>query len=123
MARLRLEAILIASGVFVLLLHSSNVFPSESNERNVFARFLRKPTPAKVTKEELGRGSWTLIHTMAANYPEKPTPTERVHAAAFFQSIGTLYPCKLCRDHFARYISVQSPEYVGVFYVIRSCAA
>lgn len=61
-------------------------------------------------KEQLGRGGWTIIHTMAANYPQSPTDDEKVHATAFFRSIGALYPCKLCRDHFDRFIAVQPPE-------------
>ena len=34
------------------------------------------------TKAELGQAGWTLLHTLAANYPEPPTPEERAGEAA-----------------------------------------
>jgi hypothetical protein len=30
-----------------------------------------------VSREELGRATWTLLHTLAAQYPEKPTRQQR----------------------------------------------
>lgn len=32
---------------------------------------------AGVSKEELGRATWTLLHTLAAQYPEKPTRSQQ----------------------------------------------
>lgn len=70
----------------------------------------KKDVEGPATKDELGRSSWTLIHTMAVNYPKSPTIEERTQATAFFSSLGTLYPCSRCRDHFDRYISVNPPD-------------
>lgn len=65
-------------------------------------------------KRVLGRATWTAFHTLAANYPDEPTPTDKEHALAFVNALTTLYPCKLCRDHFDRYVSVRPPEYVYI---------
>jgi Erv1 / Alr family len=61
-------------------------------------------------KRELGRATWTAFHTLAANFPEKPTDDDKKHAEAFVRSLTRLYPCKLCRDHFDRFVSVTPPE-------------
>ncbi len=71
---------------------------------------VRKKVLKGPTKEELGRSSWTLIHTMAANYPQTPTHDQQTQAKSFFTALGSLYPCPLCRDHFDRYIAVNPPD-------------
>ncbi|XVE49305.1 hypothetical protein DITRI_Ditri01bG0072300 [Diplodiscus trichospermus] len=57
---------------------------------------LVKKSAAPVTKEELGRATWTFLHTLAAQYPENPTRQQR--------RICQYYPectlCKECADHF-----------------------
>lgn len=61
------------------------------------------------SKREIGNAGWTLIHSIAANYPEKPSEGDQYHAKAFLRSIGKLYPCKRCRQHFARYLAASPP--------------
>ena len=56
------------------------------------------------TKAELGQAGWTLLHTMAANYADRPTPRERRAAESFLQALGDLYPCKLCAGHLRRFM-------------------
>lgn len=62
------------------------------------------------SKKELGNAGWTLIHSIAANYPQSPSTSEQHHAKAFLRSIGKLYPCKRCRQHFAKYLSTSPPD-------------
>lgn len=38
---------------------------------------LTSTSPTGPTKEELGRGTWTLLHSIAAKYPEKPTKSQK----------------------------------------------
>jgi CHASE2 domain-containing sensor protein len=37
----------------------------------------RRGPHAGVSKEELGRATWTFLHTLAAQYPEKPTRSQQ----------------------------------------------
>ena len=53
-----------------------------------------------VDKEELGRGTWALLHTMAAYYPDNPDALRKVQARRFFDALGDLYPCTHCADDF-----------------------
>lgn len=61
-------------------------------------------------RRALGRASWTAVHTLAANFPDKPSREEMESAKAFVQALAGLYPCKLCRYHFDRYVSVRPPD-------------
>merc|ERR1712093_392675 len=50
--------------------------------------------------EELGRSSWTLLHSIAATYPTKPTPTEQSQVSQFMGLFSKLYPCWVCAEDF-----------------------
>lgn len=47
-------------------------------------------------RDELGRQSWTLLHTLAAYYPEKPTGEQAGAARSLMHAMGVLYPCSHC---------------------------
>lgn len=49
---------------------------------------------------ELGRSSWTLLHSMAAWYPDNPTRQEQTRMANFMEALGDFYPCPWCADDF-----------------------
>ena len=55
------------------------------------------------TKQELGQAGWTLLHTMAANFPDEPTKQQQTRVESFLAALGFLYPCKLCAAHFRGY--------------------
>ena len=46
--------------------------------------------PADV--ESLGRGTWGLLHTMAANYPLKPSNESQTDMKNFIGLFSKLYP-------------------------------
>jgi len=50
--------------------------------------------PADV--ETLGRGTWTLLHTIAATYPTSPTAAEQADVKTFMGALSRLYPCWFC---------------------------
>ncbi|KAL4355290.1 hypothetical protein GQ457_06G002910 [Hibiscus cannabinus] len=59
---------------------------------------VKKPS-APVTKEELGRATWTFLHTLAAQYPENPTRQQK-DVKELMSILSRMYPCKECADHF-----------------------
>ncbi|KAM4055181.1 Erv1 / Alr family protein [Hirsutella rhossiliensis] len=61
-------------------------------------------------KAELGRATWKFLHTMAAKYPEKPTPEDRKTFELFFLSFGKLYPCGDCAKHFRALLKEMPPQ-------------
>lgn len=55
---------------------------------------------APLTKEEVGRATWMLLHTIAAQFPDEPTRQQKRDAKELMHIISRLYPCKECADHF-----------------------
>ncbi|KAK7405714.1 hypothetical protein VNO78_07322 [Psophocarpus tetragonolobus] len=55
---------------------------------------------ATVPKEELGRATWTFLHTLAAQYPDNPTRQQKKDVKELVQIISRMYPCRECADHF-----------------------
>ncbi|KAL1500274.1 hypothetical protein AB1Y20_012941 [Prymnesium parvum] len=67
-------------------------------------------SPCPPDREELGTHSWTLLHTMAAYYPEQPTDEQRTAARAFIDSLSKLYACTHCAEHFREEIREDPPR-------------
>ncbi|CAK8561239.1 unnamed protein product [Lathyrus sativus] len=53
-----------------------------------------------VTKEDLGRATWTFLHTLAAQYPDNPTRQQKKDVKELIQILSRMYPCSECADHF-----------------------
>lgn len=51
------------------------------------------------TKEELGRATWTFLHTMAAYYPEKASYEMQEDTNRFLYQFSRIYPCEYCAQH------------------------
>lgn len=60
------------------------------------------PKQCPPTKTILGNGSWDLLHSMAAWYPDNPTPTDQKMITQFFDSFARFYPCTWCAEDFQR---------------------
>lgn len=58
------------------------------------------PADCPADVEQLGRASWTLLHTMAAQYPEAPSLQQQSDARSFISSFSKLYPCYWCATDF-----------------------
>ncbi|XP_010252830.1 PREDICTED: FAD-linked sulfhydryl oxidase ERV1 isoform X2 [Nelumbo nucifera] len=53
-----------------------------------------------LTKEELGRATWTLLHMVAAQYPDHPTKQQKRDVKELMAILSRIYPCRDCADHF-----------------------
>eukprot|EP00243_Klebsormidium_subtile_P002688 TRINITY_DN15463_c0_g1_i1.p1 TRINITY_DN15463_c0_g1~~TRINITY_DN15463_c0_g1_i1.p1 ORF type:complete len:199 (-),score=30.03 TRINITY_DN15463_c0_g1_i1:226-822(-) len=51
-------------------------------------------------REELGRSTWTLLHMLAAQFPEQPTKQQQKDVKTLMELMTRIYPCKMCADHF-----------------------
>jgi mitochondrial FAD-linked sulfhydryl oxidase len=66
--------------------------------------------PAPPDIGELGRGTWTLLHTMAAYYPEAPSAQQQRDTRDFLASLGKVFPCRWCADDFVDSMSHKPPQ-------------
>ena len=60
--------------------------------------------------EVLGRSSWTLLHTIAATYPEQPSRGQQSDMLSFVKLFSKLYPCWTCAEDFQGYIARDAPQ-------------
>lgn len=85
------------------------------NKQSVAAS--NKAVPATVDKssdskqcppdvEQLGRATWTFLHSLAATYPEKASPAEQKQMSSFLGIFSNIYPCWHCATDFRDWISV-----------------
>lgn len=63
--------------------------------------------------EQLGRATWTFLHTTAAYYPEKPTAAQQSHMLGLLSALPSLYPCSWCASHLGENIKVHPPVVSG----------
>ncbi|KAJ3368125.1 hypothetical protein GGF31_006833 [Allomyces arbusculus] len=67
-------------------------------------------TPCPPDSIELGRHTWTFLHTAAAYYPEIPTDADRSAMTSLVYSLGRLYPCAPCASHLRTYVAHDPPK-------------
>ncbi|EHK23249.1 uncharacterized protein TRIVIDRAFT_111157 [Trichoderma virens Gv29-8] len=60
--------------------------------------------------ETLGRSTWTLLHSIAASYPETPSRTQQSDLLSFVGLFSKLYPCWVCAEDFQGYMARQKPQ-------------
>ena len=53
---------------------------------------------------ELGRATWTFLHTTAAYLPERLSSQQAKHAASLLEAVAALYPCRNCAEHMSAYL-------------------
>jgi FAD-linked sulfhydryl oxidase len=61
-------------------------------------------------RDDLGRASWSLLHTMAAYYPIQPKKEEKQLMNQFIDSFSKLFPCPECREDFQEEIVKSPPD-------------
>ncbi|CAG8685554.1 11068_t:CDS:2, partial [Acaulospora colombiana] len=68
------------------------------------------PPECPPDSEQLGRSTWTFLHTAAAYYPEKPTPQHRRSMLSLLTSLPILYPCSYCAEHLGGEMEKNPPD-------------
>ncbi|KAJ7181002.1 ERV/ALR sulfhydryl oxidase domain-containing protein [Mycena filopes] len=73
----------------------------------------KTPSQCPPDKDELGRATWTFLHTAAAYYPVVPSPTQRSQMLALIHALPALYPCTPCADDFGAEVARHPPDVSG----------
>lgn len=105
--------------------HLDAAVPSETD--NVIAPNMNEDVPPEVKhqsgipavysgcpvdRSQLGRSSWDLLHTMAANYPDDPSPETQRLLLNFFEALAHLYPCTYCAEDFQELMKTSPPRFL-----------
>lgn len=78
------------------------------SDEELFIKPTREDCP--LDRERLGNYSWSLLHTIAAKYPERPTPEIQQKMQDFFSTFATFYPCEVCAKDFRQEIKMEPPD-------------
>lgn len=70
----------------------------------------QEPKDCPPDVEQLGRSSWTLLHSIAARYPETPLNKQQADLKQFIKLFGNFYPCWFCAKDFNEYIELKEPN-------------
>ena len=62
------------------------------------------------SKEELGTATWTFLHTLAAQYPDRPSSRQKRDARNLIDIMTRLYPCGECAEHFQEIVRASPPD-------------
>ncbi|KAL7465906.1 hypothetical protein ACHAXS_006209 [Conticribra weissflogii] len=62
------------------------------------------------TKDVIGSSTWSLLHSMAAWYPNKPTQEDQQSMSQFMTALAKFYPCTWCAKDFQENISLSPPR-------------
>jgi FAD-linked sulfhydryl oxidase len=60
--------------------------------------------------QELGRSTWTLLHTIAAYYPERPSDAKKESVGSFITDISKIFPCHECASDFQQVLQDSPPK-------------
>jgi len=71
------------------------------------------PLQCPPNSQILGQSTWTLLHTMAAWYPDQPTQQEQTSMTNFVQGLAQFYPCTWCAKDFQQNLQEQPVQYVS----------
>jgi len=52
-----------------------------------------------------GPAGWLFLHSIAQNYPWKPTIEQQNSYLLFFKLVGNVLPCRYCRESYQKYIT------------------
>lgn len=63
-----------------------------------------------VDRQTLGRNTWSLLHTIAAKYPRRPSNEEKTRMKQFIHLFSELYPCDYCAQEFRKDLSKMPPQ-------------
>ena len=64
----------------------------------------------RTPKEELGTSTWVFLHTLAAQYPSKPSARQKRDVTNLINLLTRLYPCGECAEHFQEIVKVHPPQ-------------
>mmetsp|Transcript_4868 Transcript_4868/g.9010 ORF Transcript_4868/g.9010 Transcript_4868/m.9010 type:complete len:172 (+) Transcript_4868:73-588(+) len=77
------------------------------NEASLETTLPREYSACPPNSAELGRSTWTLLHSMAAWYPDEPSTEDEHFMTSFMASFARFYPCPWCATDFQQNLAAK----------------
>ncbi len=72
-----------------------------------------RPSNCPPDVEELGRATWTFLHSTAAYYPVAPSSSRQAQMRALLEGLAAFYPCSVCAADFREDVRAHPPDVSG----------
>jgi len=53
---------------------------------------------------------WSTMHIVTMGYPPEPSDEQKAGARSFFESLASVIPCPICREHYAHFLKETPPD-------------
>ncbi|XP_069124194.1 FAD-linked sulfhydryl oxidase ALR-like [Argopecten irradians] len=71
---------------------------------------LKTDLQCPLDKNDLGRNTWSFLHTMAAYFPDKPNLKQQSEMKQFINLFSKYYPCDYCAEDLREELKTNQPD-------------
>ena len=80
-----------------------------SGEEQLWSQIITHSSQVTSDPQHWGGMGWTFLLYVALNFPNNPTVEQKNNYRAFYQALGPVLPCVICRNNYAAHLNDVGP--------------